>query len=148
MVEQPQSDVERRKEIVRESLDRLWNEGELSFVDEYATDDLAFHDLSRSVELRGSDAFRAYVRERRTAFPDFEITEEDILCEGDSVALRWTWRGTHENELMGIEPTGATVEGTGMTMIRFDDGAAKEQWNITAVLNTMQQLGVVDPPDD
>lgn len=49
---------------------------------------------------------------------------------------------------MGIEPTGATIEGNGMTLIRFEDGVAIKQWNNGDTLSTMQQLGVVEMPGD
>ena len=45
----------------------------------------------------------------RTAFPDIQIAIEDVITEGDRMAFRSTMRGTHQGELMGIEPTGKRV---------------------------------------
>lgn len=82
------------------------------------------------------------------AFPDFEITVEDVVAEGDAVMTRWTARGTHEGELMEIPPTGKTVEMTGLTFNRVADGKVIEQRENADMLGVMQQFGVVPGPGE
>lgn len=84
----------------------------------------------------------------RTAFPDLEMHEEAIIAEGDTVAVRYAWRGTHEGELMGIDPTGTTVEATGMAFVRFENGKRTKDWFCDDTLGILQQLGVVESPGE
>lgn len=77
------------------------------------------------------------------AFPDFEITVEDMVVEGDRVMTRWTARGTHQGELMDVPPTGKEVEMTGITFNRVADGKVIEQRENADMLGLLQQLGVI-----
>ena len=54
---------------------------------------------------------------------------EDVIAEGDKVATRYTNHGTHQQELMGIPPTGKQVTVRGIVITRFADGKAVEVWN-------------------
>jgi steroid delta-isomerase-like uncharacterized protein len=77
------------------------------------------------------------------AFPDTEYTVEQQVDEGDYVVTRWTARGTQSGELMGIPPTGKTVEVTGIAIDRFSDGKIAESWGNWDTMGLLQQLGAV-----
>ena len=77
------------------------------------------------------------------AFPDLHETVEDIFAEGDKVVTRFTMRGTHQGELMGIPPTGKQVTMTGMTIHRIVSGKIVEDWVVADFLGMMQQLGTI-----
>ena len=79
----------------------------------------------------------------RQAFPDFRFTVEDQLAEGDRVATRWTWQGTHSGEFMGAAPTGKEVKLTGMTIHRLRNGKIQEGWFNWDFLGELRQIGVV-----
>jgi predicted ester cyclase len=72
---------------------------------------------------------------------------EDSIAERDKVAYRWTYRGTHQGELMGIGPTGKEVQITGITIDRISGGRVEEEWNRFDQLGMLQQLGVVPAPE-
>lgn len=55
-------------------------------------------------------------------FSDFSVTIEELIAEGDSIALRGTERGTHQGEFMDIEPTGRTIEFELMEFARMENG--------------------------
>ena len=78
-----------------------------------------------------------------TAFPDIHATIEDMLAEGDRVAIRVIWRGTHKGDFMGIAPTGNKIEMTNTAIFRIADGKWAETWATTDDLRLMQQLGVI-----
>ena len=63
------------------------------------------------------------------AFPDFELTIEDMIAEGDSVVARWSAHGTHRGENLGIPATGTRVHFRGMTWLRFANGRIIEGWD-------------------
>jgi steroid delta-isomerase-like uncharacterized protein len=80
------------------------------------------------------------------AFPDFAVTVEDAVAEGDKVALRVTIRGTHQGALMGTPPTGKPIAISGMSLWRIADGKIVERWESADMLGLMQQLGVIPSP--
>jgi steroid delta-isomerase-like uncharacterized protein len=43
------------------------------------------------------------------AFPDLELTANDIIAEGDVAVKRWTVRGTHAGDRMGIPATSKEI---------------------------------------
>ena len=81
------------------------------------------------------------------AFPDFEITVEDVVAEGDRVMTRWTARGTHKGQLMDIPPTGKSVEMEGITFNRVADGKVVEQRENADMMSLLQQIGAVPEPE-
>jgi steroid delta-isomerase-like uncharacterized protein len=80
------------------------------------------------------------------AFPDMRITIDDELAEGDKVVTRWTARGTHTGELMGIPPTGKRVTFSAIAVDRIAGGEILEHWIEIDRLGLMQQLGAIPAP--
>jgi steroid delta-isomerase-like uncharacterized protein len=102
----------------------------------------------RGGELRGTEDFKQrWVSMFRTAFPDLQLSVEDQIAEGDRVVTRYTGRGTHQGELMGIPPTGNEVSVGGTIISRVSGGRIEEEWNNFDALGMMQQLGVIPPPE-
>ena len=65
------------------------------------------------------------------------------IAEGDLVVTRWTGKGTHDGELMGMPPTGKWVEVDGVAIDRISGGKIVESWNCFDALGMMQQLGAI-----
>ena len=84
----------------------------------------------------------------RTAFPDLQITVEDQVAEGDKVVTRWTARGTHRGELLGVTPSGNRVEISGISIDRFSGSKFVESWSNYDALGTMQQIGAIPEPGE
>ncbi len=93
--------------------------------------------------IQGLEAFRQFGSLYFTAFPDLQITPEDLIAEGDKVSMRYSWRGTHKAELMGIPATGKQVTASGISILRVADGKIAEQWDNFDTLGMLQQLGVL-----
>jgi predicted ester cyclase len=77
------------------------------------------------------------------AFPDANFTIEDMIAEGDKVALRYKSRGTHQGTFMGIPATGKMIESSGMVMGRIAGGKFVEGWRCSDTIGLMKQLGVI-----
>ncbi len=75
------------------------------------------------------------------AFPDLDLTIRDAVAEGDLVAVRWSWTGTHNGDLMGMPPTGKHVSTGGMGFYRVVGGQIAEEWILEDMMGVMQQLG-------
>ena len=84
-----------------------------------------------------------FVQMYAAAFPGKRVTVDDAVSSGDKVVVRWTMRGAHEGELMGIPASGADVTLTGITMYRFENGKVAEEWTYADMLGLMQQVGAV-----
>ena len=130
------------KEIARRLAEDPW-QGKLDEVVELVGDDYVAHIPGSAEPFRGKEGFREFVTTYRTGFPDGTITIDDQIAEGETVATRWTARGTNTGELMGMPATGRQVTIGGITYSRIADGKAREAWIIWDTLAMMQQLGAV-----
>jgi steroid delta-isomerase-like uncharacterized protein len=134
--------LEQNKDIVRRTFEEPW-QGKLEVVDELIASDYVGHDPASPEPIRGPAGVKAFISTYRSAFPDARITVEEQLAEGELVATRWTGRGTHEQELMGIEPTGKEVTVSGLTISHLAEGKIIEEWQNWDTFGMLQQLGAV-----
>lgn len=144
------TDTQRREEYAettRRVAEEAWGKGDLDVVDETVTDDFVSHNTAVPEAIRGAEAYKELISTYRTAMPDMSLEVEETIVEGDRVAIRFSVRGTHEGELMGIEPTGVETEGEGLVVAHFEDGKVAEVWEYADQLGLLQQLGVVELPN-
>jgi len=130
------------KTISRRFFEEVWNDGNLDALEDLAARDSVLHDRDMG-EHRGLDAARAFVGTYRKAFPDLRFTIEEQIAEDGKVVTRWTARGTHQGELMGIPPTEKSVSVSGVTIDRIADGRIAESIGSWDALGMMQQLGLL-----
>ena len=137
--------VEENKAIDRRFTEELFNKGNLAVVDELVATNFVDHSGFPGV-TPDREGYKQFATISRTALPDFHTTIEDIIAEGDKVVQRFTARGTHKGEFMGIPPTGKQVTVAGIAIHRITDGKIVENWVNMDMLGMMVQLGVVPPP--
>jgi len=135
--------TEDNKALMHRAYDAL-NQKNLAVLDEVDAPDLVVHIVSTTIQ--GLEAFKQGLSLFLTAFPDARFTIEDMIAEGDKVVVRYTFRGTHTGNFMGIAPTGKQVTQTGITINRFANGKAVELWRNVDDLGLLQQLGAVPAP--
>jgi steroid delta-isomerase-like uncharacterized protein len=140
------ADVSANKEIVRRLVDGVWQDRNLALIDELVAQDYVGHDPIQPEPIRGRDGFRQFVGMYQSAFHDATVTIDDQIAEGDRVMTRWTGRGTHTGELMGIAPTGKEVTVSGITVSRLAGGKIAEEWELMDALGMLVQLGAVPQP--
>ena len=121
----------------------LWN-GEYSKIDSVSDSFVAYEPSAPGGEVHGPDALEAYVRELRTAFPDFTITPEVLLEDAEIVMTEWTATGTHEGEFNGLPPTGRTFEHRGMSKFVIADGRIQEERMYYDPREIAEQLGFLE----
>jgi steroid delta-isomerase-like uncharacterized protein len=136
---------ETNKGILRRFAARVWNERDLSVVDECTADGFIQHNTGTAEPLT-KEGFKRQLAEMHSAFPDLRFTVDDLLADGDKIVARWTIQGTHLGRLQGFPPTGRAVTFSGMTIIRFVDGKAQEEWVNFDVFGMMRQIGVIPDP--
>jgi steroid delta-isomerase-like uncharacterized protein len=133
---------EENKAIVKRIVQEIWNGGNLDLADELISPDYV-DNVAGSGTPVGPEGFKGAVNGVRDAFPDFVITINDMISEGDKVALVWTFIGTHKGELMGIEPTEKLIEFDGIYLYRFKDGKLVERSGNRNMFKLLRQLGAI-----
>jgi steroid delta-isomerase-like uncharacterized protein len=118
-----------------------FNKGNLASVDEITAEGFRNHDPADGGDYVGREGAKQQIQMYRAAFPDLQLTIDDIFESGDEVAVRWTARGTHRGDLMGLAPTGVQTVTTGITIDRYEDGKIAESWTNWDTLGLMRQLG-------
>ncbi len=137
--------VEENKAIELRFFEEVVNKGELAVIDELFAANFVDHSAVPGIaaDREGAKQFFAMAH---SAFPDFHSTLEDMFAEGDKVVQRFTARGTHKGEWMGIAPTGKQMTCPGIAIHRITGGKIVEGWTTMDMLCVMVQLGVVPPP--
>jgi steroid delta-isomerase-like uncharacterized protein len=133
-------------ETVRRFVDEAFNQGDFGVIDELYADRFMTHEPGTPEAERTLDDVKQFVSAYRSAFPDGRSTFDEAIVQGDRLAYRWTFRGTHDGDLLGIAPTGRQADIWGVTFLRFENGKVAEQWNGWDMLGLMQQLGVAPEP--
>ncbi|QIN83021.1 ester cyclase [Rubrobacter tropicus] len=134
------------KIIARRFNEEVWDKGDEAALEELFAEDVVDHGAIPG-QPSGREGHKYQLTLFRNAFPDLHVTTEDIFSEGDKVVSRWTARGTHQGELMGIAPTGNGVTIKGIDVLRIVEGRIVERWAQSNDLEMMQQLGVVPSPE-
>lgn len=137
--------LEKNKAIVQNAYEKIWNQGNLDAADKFFTADYVYHAVP---EIHGAEGVKQHVAALRTSSPDFHLSIEDMIAEGDKVVSRWTGGGTQESEFMGIPSSGKKVNLTGILISRIENGKIAEEWETSDQLGLLQLLGVVPPMPD
>ena len=133
--------AEENKDLARRSWESL-SERNPDLIEEFYPPDLVWH--APDQDIRGYEEARQFVSTFFDAFPDINITVEDVIAEGDQAVTRYTIRGTHRGETEEFgPPTGRQMEVEGITIHRIEGGKIVEEWERYDNLSVMQQLGLV-----
>ncbi|SIR10945.1 conserved hypothetical protein, steroid delta-isomerase-related [Haladaptatus litoreus] len=130
--------------VIRE-IEEVWSGGDLGVIDDLVAEDVVYH--TPMMDMDGRDEYREMAEEVRKVFTDLEMNVEDVISSDDKVVVRYTTRGTHSGEMMGIEPTDEEIEMTGILIDRIEDGKIRERYDNADELGMFVQLGVVELPE-
>lgn len=136
--------AEENKQIARRDPEDIATERNLDLIDEPYPEDAVEH--APFGDSQGWTELQADLDQFLAAFLDFSATIEDIIAEGSKIAMRVTLQGTHEDEFMGIKPTGQAFEVQNMVFTRTEDGRVAERWIQPDMLGMLQRLGAVELP--
>jgi steroid delta-isomerase-like uncharacterized protein len=134
------STAEENKAIFRRYAEEVGNQLNMELVDEIFVDRYISHQPDGSTLERGPQDVKRFHREFHSAFPDFHISIEEQIAEGDKVVSHYTIRGTHQGDFRGMAPTGKELEIKGVTTFRFSpEGKVVETWDSYDQLSLMRQ---------
>ena len=137
------------KTLAREFMERGFNHGDLTVVDEQVAEGAVDHQEPAGTDF--ATHLKAVVVGLRTAFPDLKFEVHAILADGDLVAFRSTMTGTHRGPLSvgpgrGLPATGRTVSVPHMHFVRIAHGKAIDLWHLWDTPQMLRQLGVMPEP--
>jgi len=125
--------------------ERIWmdglNRGDASAADEAFRPDCIVHVTGVAEPLRGVSQWKEFIAGFLRAFPDFHLSIEDQLVQGDLVAFRWHATGTHTGPLGPAPATGKRVAIDGLILDRVVGGKVQERWEQFDQSLMLQQLG-------
>jgi predicted ester cyclase len=139
--------TEDNKALVRRFVDEVQSKGNADLIDEICSAEFVNHSAPPGIPT-DCEGIKIVTAMFRGAFPDSYFTVEDMVAEGDKVATRKTFHGTHESEFMGIPPSGRTVTMGLIDIVRISEGRVVEHWSMGDNLGMMRQLGVVPQPGE
>jgi steroid delta-isomerase-like uncharacterized protein len=134
------------KDVYRRVIEAV-SQGDSDALDGLMAQDMVDHNPIPD-QTPGLEGFKQWMTSARASFPDFQGTVEDVIAEGDRVAGRITWRGTHQGTFLGLLPTNREVAISAFHIVRFADDRVADWWGTADLLGGLMQLGAsIATPD-
>jgi steroid delta-isomerase-like uncharacterized protein len=140
------TDVDHNKAVSRRWIEAYNARDDAAQADVLAPGYIGHAPASLEPSPMGPDAWAQFLAGFTEGFPDLELTIEDTVAEGDLVAQRISFSGTHTGEFQGLPPTNKRVTFSGLELNRFEDGRVAEHWFQLDALGLLQQLGLAVVP--
>jgi steroid delta-isomerase-like uncharacterized protein len=135
--------TEQNKALVRRFIEEVFNQGNISLVDELVAPNFVEHEELPPEIRPGPEGIKQFPAIFHSAFPDFKATINDLIAEGDKVVIQMTWNGTQQGEFMGMPPTGKRFAIAVFDILRVAEGKIVEHWGLMDNMGMMQQLGAM-----
>jgi steroid delta-isomerase-like uncharacterized protein len=135
--------VQEHGKLIRRWFDEVWNSGRMDAIDEMASPDVIGHGQAQHATDVGLREFKTFAVGLRSAFPDMNVTIDDVIEQGDKVVARWTATMTHMGDFLGIAPTGKQATITGTSIQRISGGKIVEGWDNWDQLGLLVQIGAL-----
>jgi predicted ester cyclase len=136
--------VEANKQNIRRHVDEIWHKGNMEAVDELISPNWVLRNPEGN-DITGIDGFKQMAISQRTSFPDIYFKIDNMIGEGDYVAVQYTSTGTFKNKMVDIEPTGKKYEQPIVIIYRFESGKQVETWISYNQISMFRQLGIPIP---
>ncbi len=135
--------LEENKRLARRFYEDVLNTGKLDLLEDVLSENFTEHRPSEE-DTSGIASFREFLKMVTGAFPDLRIQVNDVLAEGNKVAVRLTVQGTHQGVLMGeSEPTGKQATWSGIDILEIESGKITARWSERDLLGLMRQIGAI-----
>lgn len=128
--------------IIRSFVDEVITEGKIESAGQYVWEDVV-EQVPLPGQGPGLDGLKDILRAMRAGFPDIIFSIQEQITEGDKVASRFEWTGTHQGEFLGIPATGRHVRVWGIVLDRLENKRIKDTRIIMDTLGLMIQLGAL-----
>ncbi|WP_058185787.1 ester cyclase [Terracidiphilus gabretensis] len=131
--------------IVRRFVDEVITQGNMEIANQYVWEDVV-EQVPFPGQGPGLEGLKDVLQGMRTAFPDLIFSIQEQVTEGDKVASRFEWTGTHSAAFLGVPATGRSVRVWGIVLDHLEEGRIKDTRILMDIFGLMMQLGVFAPP--
>ena len=131
--------LEENKKIVRKTIEVV-NTQELSSIEKMVAPDFIDH----TRQMQGPEGLKQFLSMIFRSFPDFHLTIEDMIAEGDKVWVRLTITATHTSEFYGLAPTGNKFTEPSVWIYRIVNGKVVEGWDVQDELDFYKKIGAIE----
>jgi len=131
--------------VVRRFVDEVISRGDIDSASKFVCEDVV-EQVPFPGQGPGLEGLKDVLRAMRAGFPDLVFSVQEQVAEGDKVASRFEWTGTHQGAFLGVPPTGRTVRVWGIVIDRLEEGRIKDTRILMDTLGLLIQLGVIPPP--
>jgi steroid delta-isomerase-like uncharacterized protein len=131
--------------VVRNFVEQVITQGDIDSASQFVSEDVV-EQVPFPGQGPGLKGLQDVIRGMRSGFPDLNFAIKEQISEGDKVASRFEWTGTHRGEFLGMPATGRPVRVWGIVIDRLENGRIKDTRIIMDSLGLMMQLGVIPPP--
>jgi steroid delta-isomerase-like uncharacterized protein len=133
--------IEENRELVRRFVDEVFVGGNAAAVDELVAEDFVPHTWPYTGDGRAD--LRQAMERVSMGLAEVEFTIEDMIGEGDRVAVRLASSATHVGDFMGLSPSGNRYTIGEIHIFRIRDGQIVEHWHQLDAIGLMRQLGAM-----
>jgi steroid delta-isomerase-like uncharacterized protein len=110
--------------------EQVWNQGDETAIDQmFHPEGHCYGFPDPDSDLVGPEAFKAIHRQFKAAFSGIHIVIEDLVVDGDRVAIRWTSNMTHTGNGLGFPASGKHAALSGSSFIHIHNGQIMQGWN-------------------
>lgn len=131
--------------IVRRFADEVITQGDIDSAAQFVCEDVV-EQVPFPGQGPGLEGLKDVLRGMRAAFPDLVFSIHEQIAEGDKVASRFEWTGTHKGTFLGVPATGRPVRVWGIVIDRLQAGRIQDTRIIMDIFGLMMQLGAIPPP--
>ncbi len=128
----------KNKEIVEKFAHSVWNEKNLSIIDELTHENVVIHSLFG--DYHGVQSMKDIVKAWQVGFPNLKVETIDTIAEKDKVIVHWKASGNHKGPLRGIIPTGKAAYYEGVTIYGLNKGKIVEYWAYLDMEHLLNQI--------
>ena len=134
---------EKNLSIAKQFYNEVINKGDNDLMKSIMSENFVDHYAAPNIP-KGIEGFKQFLGMVGTAFPDIQVTVDEMFCDDDKVAVCLTVSGSHTGILLGsIPPTGKHAVWTGIDVLKIESGKITERWSQRDIFGMMKQIGVV-----
>ena len=139
-------DAEKNAKVVREFVEKVYNEGKLDLIEKYVAEDFVDSSPGAPADAKGPAFVRKQAEGTFAIFPNLKFNDEDVIAEGDRVVIRWSSTSTFSGKMGEIAGDGRPVRVDGISIMRMKDGKIAESWDIVDRIGMLTQMGFTMTP--
>lgn len=127
------------EDLVRRLHGELLASRDLDRLGDYFAEEFTSHNMPPGLP-QGIDGVRAFFQVFLDGLSEIEVTVDELVADGDRVAVATTTSGVHSGDLLGVAPSGRRISVTGIDMVRVDGDRIVEHRGLTDTVGLLRQL--------